>query len=110
MAAGDITVNVVEGQPGIREITGTVQLDALNPTPVDLSAYFSTLLGGFFFAIGVATPTLAAAGLPSTFVANVNALVLECRAFAPTASGDATPIASTNSALVVGFKAWGRRK
>ncbi len=108
MAAGDITIDaIIDIGQRERMVLGAVQLDGLNPTPVDLSRYLSIVSRAVVSRNTATTPTLGAAGVPSTVQSVVSAGVLNVYAFAPTLAGDATPIASTQAVDTVSFIAWG---
>ena len=106
MAAGDVTIHSVSRRAirGERVVTGTVQLDGTNPTPVALASYMAECKGGVVSIEGTATPGLD----PTTVTSAVSGTTLNVYAWKPTASGDATLIASTNNERVVHFVAWGK--
>lgn len=80
-----------------------MQLDGANPTPIDLSAYLSTVQGGVVSIRNAAAPALD----PTMVTCNPSGATLNVYAWKPTASGDGTLIASTNNTIVVDFYAHG---
>jgi hypothetical protein len=106
MAAGDVTIHGTSRRTvrGLREVWGTVQLDGANPTPVALGAYIRSVLGGVVSLEGATAPGLD----PTTVTAAVSGgSTLNVYAWKPTASDNATLIASTDNSRLVHFRAWG---
>ena len=106
MAAGDVTIHHQSGRSlrGWRVITGTVQLDGSNPTPVALASYMKTLKGAQVSLISSAAP----ADDPSWLSYDITApATLDVYAWKNTGGTDPTLVASTNNTFVVSFVAWG---
>lgn len=113
MAAGDVTILGFSNRTirGKRVLWGNVQLDGLNPTPMDLSQYFSVIESVVLTLQNQgAMPGIGAAAIPSMFASDTigNPTRVNVWAFAPTSATDATPIASTNTAAKVDFIVMGR--
>ena len=105
MAAGDVVIQSDTGRQlrANRIVSGTVQLDGANPTPVALGSYFRQVKGGVVSLQGSVAPGLD----PTTVSAAVSGTTLNVYAWKPTGSGDATLIASTDNARLVHWTAWG---
>ena len=104
MAAGDVVITADLRQGGLRFMGGTVTLDGANPTPVDLSAYMSSLLVGVTQMSGSVAP----GDDPNLITQQVAAAsVLNVYAWKNTSGTDPTQIASTDNARLVDWFAIG---
>jgi hypothetical protein len=105
MAAGDVVIQSVTNRAirGVRVVTGTVQLDGTNPTPVALAPYMSACLGGVVSMEGATAPGVD----PTAVTSAASGSTLNVYAWKITATGDGTLIASTNATRLVHFVAWG---
>ena len=91
---------------GVRFLCGTITLDGANPTPVDLSAYVSSVLSGVVCLQG----STATGADPNQVSCVVNGTALDIYAWKVTtggASGNPTEVASTDSARLVHYFAIG---
>ena len=104
MAAGDVIILVDYRNKGFRFMGGTVTLDGANPTPVDLSAYMSSMLAGVTNMSGSVAP----GDDPSLITQQVAAAsVLNVYAWKNTSGTDPTLVASTDNARLVDWVAIG---
>lgn len=105
MAAGDVTIHGSSGRGmrGVRMVWGKVQLDGSNPTPVALSAYMTTCLGGHATLLSTSAP----GDDPSWLSVGVSGATLNIYAWKNTGGTDPTLVASTNNTFEVEFLAWG---
>jgi|SRR5581483_4523265 len=102
MAAGDVSIHGDSGRSirGIRIVTGTVQLDGGNPTPINLSAYGVQCLGGVVSIRNASAP----GDDPVVVTCNPSSATLNVYAW-KTDGTDPTLVASTDNAVVVDFVA-----
>lgn len=105
MAAGDVVIAMDYRTPaGYRLMAGTVVLDGSNPTPVDLSAYMSSVTFGICQMDGSVAP----GDDPSYITSNAAAAsVLNVYAWKNTSGTDPTLVASTDNARLVDWFAIG---
>ncbi len=107
MAAGDVTKDGTlagwHGLHGKTIVVGTVTLDGANPTPIDLSANFSSIEWAM-----VTFEASAAPGLDPALVTHViSGTDVNVYAWKVTGAGDTTLVASTNNTDEVAFIAVG---
>lgn len=110
MAAGDVTIGkAAMGWHGLIDagiVTGTVVLDGSNPTPIDLSAYFTTILGAVVSMEGSVAP----GDDPNYVTSAISTTTLNVYAWKNTSGTDPTQVASTDNARLVNFMAIGTKK
>lgn len=110
MAAGDVTIGdtYIDWHAFMDKVfvSGKVQLDGGNPTPIDLSAYVTALDGAVVSLEGSAAPGVD----PTQISSAISGTTVNVYAWKITAAGDGTLIASTNNARLVNFMAIGTKK
>lgn len=110
MAAGDVTIGKAaidwHGFQGSGLVAGTVVLDGANPTPIDLSAYFSAVLSAVVSMEGSAAP----GDDPSFITSAISGTTVNVYAWKNTGGTDPTLVASTDNARLVNFMAIGTKK
>ena len=107
MAAGDVTIGGSyldwHGFLGKGVVAGKVQLDGGNPTPIDLSAYFTSVEAAVVSMDGSVAP----ADDPSLITHAISGTTVDVYAWKNTGGTDPTLVASTNNSAVVGWIAVG---
>ena len=106
MGAGDVTVGgSYTGWHGFMRdgvVTGTVQLDGGNPTPIDLSAYFISIAGVVVSIEGSGTP----GDDPVQVTSAISGTTLNVYAW-KTDGSDPTLVASSDNSRSISFIAFG---
>ena len=100
MAAGDVVVTAEMRANGLSFLGGTVTLDGANPTPIQLSAYISSLLTG----VATINGSTATGADPNQVSVLINGTSLDVYAWKVTtggAAGNPTEIASTDNARLI---------
>lgn len=110
MAAGDVTIGGSyldwHGFLGKGVVAGTVVLDGSNPTPIDLSAYFTSIEAAVVSMDGSVAP----ADDPSLITHTISGATVNVYAWKNTGGTDPTLVASTDNARRVHFIAIGVKK
>ena len=111
MAAGDVAIarDVKFDRHGLRFIVGTVTLDGVNPTPVDLSGY---LLSADMAVVSM-DGSVAPGDDPTSVTSSVSGATINVYAWKHTtggAAGNPTVVASTNNTRLVSWFALGPQK
>lgn len=110
MAAGDVTYDGDTILPGnYRMVWGTVVLDGGNPTPVALADYMLEVQVGLATIEG-STATGADPNQVTTAVSGTTLNIYAWKVTAGGAAGNPTEIASTDSARVIHWVAYGANK
>ena len=95
MAAGDVVLTCDCRVAGLRFLGGTVTLDGTNPTPIQLSAYVSSVLMAQATMQGSTTPGDDPDGQPTLVITGT---LLDLYAWKNTSGTDPTLVASTDNA------------
>lgn len=110
MAAGDVVVGASAlGWHGFMDkgvIGGTVILDGGNPTPIDLSAYFTAVLAAVVSLEG----SVALGDDPNAVTSAISGATVNVYAWKNVSGSDPTQVASTDNARLVNFIAIGTKK
>ena len=110
MAAGDVVIGAkyVDWHGLINKVmvTGTVTLDAENPTPIDLAAYVTSLDGAVVSLEGSTAPGAD----PTQISSAISGTIVNVYAWKITAADNGALIASTDNTRLVNFIAIGTKK
>ena len=111
MAAGDVVIarDVRFDRHGLRLICGTLTLDGVNPSPIELSGYLSAV----DMAVVSMDGSVAPGDDPTSVTSSVSGTAVNVYAWKHTtggAAGNPTVVASTNNTRLVSWFALGPAK